>query len=387
MDTLVRSFSPLFPPAQGSVSLVDWDRKSVEQVQPFSGVAPQFDVPLGCTVGTEHPWCEVVQSGQAFFASHGHELAALSPAHRTGHAPTTPFALAVIPLPLRQRAHGILTLEVPGEHTFDHDEQAFLLSLAALAGQALDRALLHIEQQTLHQALEERNIELRGYAYALSHNLGEPVQRVWNFLKLAEKQLDGQLDSRTHRLFELARLEAEQITERIEELRTLALIERQTLSLVPLDLTVLLVQVRYDLEPLTRTRKVQWQVQPLPKVQGDALLLWQVLMELLAFAVEDAWEAEQPIIRVEAREEGGEVVLLIQSNGQGFSEALNERVFQVLDHSVPRKTAFGRLGLSNVRRALGRQEGRVRAQGRPGEGVLFAVTLPWVEEEHVGVLT
>ncbi|WP_019588507.1 sensor histidine kinase [Deinococcus apachensis] len=249
-----------------------------------------------------------------------------------------------------------------------------------MAGQALDRAVLTHQQRALRETLEERNIELRGDTHMLSHNLGEPVQRLWNVLKLVDGPLGAQLDPRARRLFELARREAEQLTERVSALRPLAHIEGQALRLQTLDLNVLLVQVRHDLEPLTRERRVRWDAQPLPRIQGDALLMWQVLMELLAFTVEDAWEAQPPVIRVEAHHEDEQVVLCLQGNGQGFPEALSERVFEVLDHSVPRNTAFGGLGLSNVRRALGRQGGRVRAEGRPGEGVLFRVTLPRAEK-------
>lgn len=289
-----------------------------------------------------------------------------------------------MPLPGRQRAHGLLTLEVPGEHSFDADEQAFLLSLAGLAGQALDRSIVTAQRQAILEELEERNIEPRGYTYALSRNVGEPVQRIWNFLKLVEGQADEQFNTRTRCLFTLAWMEAERVTERVDELRTLTRVERQALRPETLDLNVLLVQVRHDLEPITRERKVQWTVGALPKIQGDALLMWQVLMELLAFAIEDAWEREPAVIGVEAEALDGQVMLFLQSNGQGFAGELEERIFEVLDQSVPRKTAFGRLGLSNVRRALGRQGGWVRAEGRPGQGVRFSVALPPAEKFPAG---
>ena len=74
-------------------------------------------------------------------------------------------------------------------------------------------------------------------------------------------------------------------------------------------------------------------------------------MELLAFTVEDAWEARAPAIQVQAETLDDQVV---QTNGPGCAEELEERILEVLDESVPCKSAFGRLGLSNVRRELNR---------------------------------
>lgn len=379
IDTLLRPFSPLFPSDRGGLSLLDWERGRIQQVWLFGEDPPVFTGVPGGALPTGHPWGQAAESGQALFSSHGQNLPPLPGADRT-EPPPAPFAVALVPLPGRERAHAMLILEISGDHTFDADEQAFLLSLAALVGQALDRALLTTRQQALQEALGERNQELRGYTYALSRNLGEPVQRIWNFLKLVEGKLGEQFDVRERRLFTLARQEAEQLAGRIDELRSLALIEQRALRPETLNLNVLVVQIRHDLEPLTREHQVRWEVQLLPNIQGDALLTWQALIEVFVFAIEDAWERELPVVRVEAETVEGQVVLRLESNGQGFPEDLEERIFDVLDHSVPRKTPFGRLGLSNVRRALGRQGGWARAEGRPGRGVRFVLTLPRAEE-------
>ncbi|UQN10037.1 hypothetical protein [Deinococcus sp. QL22] len=136
--------------------------------------------------------------------------------------------------------------------------------MASLTGLALDYVAL--AERT--EQLEESNVELRGYTHALSHNLGEPIERVSNFLKLVKRRLHGQLDTQTRRLFELRRREAEQLAIRVMELRVLALVDRQAMRVTPIDLNVLLVQVHHILAPLTRGRQIEWLVADLPKVKG-----------------------------------------------------------------------------------------------------------------------
>jgi signal transduction histidine kinase len=206
--------------------------------------------------------------------------------------------------------------------------------------------------------------------------LGEPIERVSNFLKVVEGRMKGQLDAQTRRLFELGRREAEQLASRVMELRALALVDRQAMRVTPIDLNVLLVQVRHILAPLTQGRQIQWLVADLPKVKGDALLLWQVFVELLAFVLEDTWDNPNTKIGLDAQVPDGFVILRLWDNGRGFPASVGDRLFEVFDRSVPRQTEFGRLGLSNVRRVIGRHGGRIRVESEEGRGVTFYVTLP-----------
>ncbi|MFB9993473.1 ATP-binding protein [Deinococcus oregonensis] len=384
LDVLHLPFTPLFAWSWGNACVLDWAAQVIRLVQPFGRIDTPPDLALlvpGLPLHSDHLWCQVALSGQALFTSQGLDF--VSSGERVQ---MPPFALAILPLPSRNQAHGVLTLHVSGPHTFDEDEQTFLLSLCGLVGQALDRAVLAQEQEDMRvallkqsEALVENHAELRGYTQALSYNLGEPIERLWNFIKQVEKRLDGQLDPQTRRLFDLGRREAQQLADRVAELRSLSLIERQPLRLIPVNLNVLVVQVRRALEPLTQGREVRWSVERLPMVQGDPMLLWQALTELLVFLVEDTWEEPEPLIWIDAQVLDEQVILRLRDNGPGFPAEVEERLFEVLDHSVQRRTAFGRLGLSNVRRVIGRHGGRIRMETGEGKGVTFFLTLARAE--------
>lgn len=58
----------------------------------------------------------------------------------------------------------------------------------------------------------------------------------------------------------------------------------------------------------------------------------------------------------------------IQDNGVGVPATAQDHLFEVLDRSVARRTAFGRLGLSNVRRVVNRHGGWIRASTPPEGG-------------------
>ncbi|UQN10034.1 ATP-binding protein [Deinococcus sp. QL22] len=70
------------------------------------------------------------------------------------------------------------------------------------------------------------------------------------------------------------------------------------------------------------------------------------------------------------------VILRFWDNGRSFPASVGDRLFEVFNRSVPRQTDFGRPGLSNVRRVVGRHGGRIRVESEEGRGVTFFVTLP-----------
>lgn len=376
VDALLHTLTALDGQPHGAVATLNWEDRVVNEVWSFtpatsasavSGGETQRAEPqppvlvAGDSLDTEDPWGQAARSGVASFG-----------------LPET-----VLPLPGRQQAPGIGVLVFGPSYTpGDEDEQAFLLSVAGLGGQALDRAVAQDALTERTQQLEERNLELHGFTRALAENLGDPLERIHGFLRLAEADLGEHIPVRARRMFTFARLEAEMLAERTDELRTLARVDQQSLRMETVNLSRLLGQVRHDLEPLTRGRAVAWEIGELSDVRGDALLLYQAFLELLAFALENTWDHAEPHIGISAQMPDGYVVVTIWNNGDGVSEDAQDRLFEVLDRSVIRRTALGRLGMSNVRRVIARHGGWVRASSLPEGGLAFVLTLPRPAEEH-----
>ncbi|GGL88534.1 hypothetical protein GCM10010840_28160 [Deinococcus aerolatus] len=356
VDALLQTLGTLDGQPHGVLVVFDGARRVVSALHPFGPAAgapkaepvPDLRPPslvMGAALDTAALWAEVARSGQAVFGP-----------------PVT-----WLPLPGRQQAPGLVALDFGLKYPIDDDEQTFLLSVTGLGGQALEET---------NRQLEERSLELQGFTRALAQNLSEPLQRIHGFLKLAEAALGEDLPPRTRRLFSLAHLEAETLAERSDELRMLAQVDGQPLRLETVDLRRLLAQVQHDLVPLTQGRNVAWTIGALPAVRGDALLLYQAFMELLAFALENTWQHPEPRVSIRAEVPDGQVLVYIQDNGAGVTATAQDHLFEVLDRSVARRTAFGRLGLSNVRRVVNRHGGWIRASTPPEGGLAFVLSLP-----------
>jgi light-regulated signal transduction histidine kinase (bacteriophytochrome) len=166
------------------------------------------------------------------------------------------------------------------------------------------------------------------------------------------------------------------VSERLGELRHLAVLERRDLREEPLELIHLVVQVRSDLEPLLKGRKVNWELGTLPRVMGDALLLRQVFAELLAVALDATQHTAAARIEVAGEVRENRVIVWVRHNGDGLTSEQAGRIFDVFQ--VPH-AVFGaeeRIGLANVRRIVARHGGQVWAEKGDDVGASLMIAFP-----------
>ncbi|UBV44199.1 GAF domain-containing protein (plasmid) [Deinococcus taeanensis] len=253
----------------------------------------------------------------------------------------------------------------------DITERKALEAKANEATRTLERRVLERTRD-----LQDLNAELRAYAIGISRDLTEPLRRVNAFVGLLEGRLKSQVDDRTRRLFKQVREETRRVGDRMDELRHLAALERRELREEPLDLFQLAVQVRSDLEPLVRGRKVAWSVGPLPRVLGDPLLLRLVFTELFAVALDATQDQADARIGVGGEVRGEEVVAWVEHNGRGLTHAQATRIFDVFQVPPAVAGAEERIGLSNVRRIVARHGGQVSASSDGQTGARLLIALP-----------
>ncbi|WP_245588636.1 PAS domain-containing protein [Deinococcus pimensis] len=229
-----------------------------------------------------------------------------------------------------------------------------------------------VEERTRH--LQDLHAELRAYTAAMSRDLQEPARRIEAFLGLLARRLDETLDERSRGYLTMVQNEARRVGDLVTQLLNLSLLERRELRQDAVPLNVLVTQVRSDLAPGLAGRAVEWAVEDLPVVRGDALMLRQVFAELFAGALDAAHHERVAVIEVSAETGGGTATVRVRDNaaGPGLGEA--EALFEVGARAPGEVGVGARVGLANVRRIVERHGGRVWVED--AGGVVFALTLP-----------
>ena len=121
---------------------------------------------------------------------------------------------------------------------------------------------------------------------------------------------------------------------------------------------------------------------PVVVVEADPTLLRSVLKNLLGNALKYTRPRAEAVIEISARESAAEIELCVRDNGIGFDPRFVDKLFGVFQrlHTVEEFEGNG-IGLANVRRIVARHGGRTWAEGEPGKGAAFYLTLPRSEKD------
>ncbi|MBI5509517.1 MAG: response regulator [Deltaproteobacteria bacterium] len=116
-------------------------------------------------------------------------------------------------------------------------------------------------------------------------------------------------------------------------------------------------------------------VQPLPRVRGNGAELREVMLNLLANAV-DAIDGDGEV-HVRAKTERGRAVLEVEDTGCGMTPAVQRRIFEPF-FSTKAEAGTG-LGLSVSHGILRRHDAEIQISSVPGKGTLFRLVFQGIE--------
>jgi signal transduction histidine kinase len=226
--------------------------------------------------------------------------------------------------------------------------------------------------------LERSNRELEDYASVTSHDLQGPLVTIGMYAGLLERKLSDDPEARA--LATHIRTGSERMRGLVRDLLGYARLDREEIKRVPVDLDVTFRETLDALAGPLRDRGAQVVAQPLPTVAGDPGRLRQVLQNLLTNAVKFCDADTVPRVEVTGRlERGGMVRISVHDNGIGFPDGQAEAIFRPFHrlHSADRFEGTG-IGLAVCQKIVEQHDGRIWAEGAPGQGATIHFTLPVV---------
>jgi signal transduction histidine kinase len=237
------------------------------------------------------------------------------------------------------------------------------------------REMLEIaERQT---RVEVANRELEAFSYSVSHDLRAPVRHISGFAELVRRRLATRPDEQTQRYLGRISSSAEKMGKLIDDLLVFSRMGRAEFQATRVRLDDLISDVRRELQPQTEGRHIDWDISPLPEIQGDPAMLRLVVSNLLSNAVKYTGKRAEAHIQIGSLQDDGELVIFVRDNGAGFDMQYADKLFGVFErlHRAEEFDGSG-IGLANVRRIVHRHGGRTWAEGEVGKGATFYFTLP-----------
>jgi two-component system sensor histidine kinase KdpD len=223
-----------------------------------------------------------------------------------------------------------------------------------------------------------RNTLLSG----VSHELRTPLSAIAGAASGLCEHDDGSLSPETRaELLDIIRTEADRMERLVGNLLDMTRLESGGL-VVKKEWVPLAEVVGSALRRMERRlgdRPVRTDIPPdLPMVHADAVLLEQVLSNLIDNVIEYSPPASPvEISAVSNRDGNGSVVIEIADRGPGLPPGTERRVFEKFFRAYPAETRRGvGLGLAIVRGIVEAHGGNVTAENRAGGGAVFRVSLP-----------
>jgi signal transduction histidine kinase len=225
--------------------------------------------------------------------------------------------------------------------------------------------------------LEAANKELEGFSYSVSHDLRAPLRFIVGFSDALMEDHGPSLDAEARRKIDVIRGEGKRMGLLIDDLLAFSRLGRKALQMQELDMSALARTCWDALSAQQDLSRVELRIDTLPRVQGDRVLLGQVLTNLLSNAIKFSSNKELPRIHVSAVTDEKEHIFYVRDNGAGFNPKYQAKLFGVFQrlHDAAEFPGTG-VGLALVQRIINRHGGRVWAEGQPGEGATFYFTCP-----------
>jgi len=248
------------------------------------------------------------------------------------------------------------------------------------------------------QELEERNREVKQFAYIVSHDLKAPLVNLQGFAGELDKAFRvinpvlrvalGQLDERTRRVVEAAaeedvpeslsfiRSSVARMEALVTALLNLSRIGRRDLVLEELDMGAIARSCAEGLSHMIEERGAAVAIAGMPAATADRTAMEQVFGNVLANAVLYLDPERPGRIEVWGERDGEFAAFHVKDNGRGIAENEMDKVFAPFRRAGRQDVPGEGMGLAYVRALVRRHGGTIECRSKLGVGTQMTVRLP-----------
>lgn len=233
-------------------------------------------------------------------------------------------------------------------------------------------------------ALNRSNYELEQFAHLASHDLQEPLRKLFYYSDSLKRKYSTALDEAGTTTLNNMVKAAERMKELITDLLSYSQLQNQVLVFEEVDLNVLLDDVLQDMDHRIQESKGIVEVDDLGTVVGNPLRLRQLFTNLISNSLKYCKADVPPRIHVSSVRENEIVSISVKDNGIGFDEQYSEKIFGLFErlHTRDRFPGTG-IGLSICKKIAELHNGSITARSNVGEYAIFEVTFPLTQNNEL----
>ena len=232
------------------------------------------------------------------------------------------------------------------------------------------------ERKRTEEALQKTNAELQYFAYALTHDLQEPLRMVVNFTELLGREYAGKLGDEADKFITYSVEGALRIEALLKALLAYwEVSEGEQAAFAQIDSGAVLAKALLNLETAIGESGAIVTSDQLPTVLTEEVSLLRLFQNLVSNSIKYNG-GRVPQIHISAEREAAGWAFSVKDNGIGIDPNDVERVFGMFKRLHGSEIPGTGIGLALCKKIVERQGGRIWVESEPGQGATFKFTIP-----------
>jgi signal transduction histidine kinase len=267
----------------------------------------------------------------------------------------------------------------------DHKISGHFIQVHDITSMKLGEVELKETNQKLRAEIEKRGKlieDLDAFSHTVAHDLKNSLGSIFSSTEILNESVEQGDPEQLKEIIGLVRSSAEKAMHITQELLILATVSHTEIEMKPLNMKSIFREAQKRLhQDITASGSKIKQPENWPQAMGHAPWIEEVWTNYLSNAIK--YGGTPPEIEVGADfPENNQVRFWIKDNGKGLTKEEQSKLFRKYARLDPGKAEGYGLGLSIVKRIVGKLGGKfgVESNGKTGQGALFYFILPRVAD-------
>ncbi|MDB5283386.1 MAG: sensor protein [Bacteroidota bacterium] len=259
--------------------------------------------------------------------------------------------------------------------TYDYyeRERQLLERSMDLSNDEMIEANRKLEQQS--EKLKRSNDELKQFAFAVSHDLKEPLRTIASYVQLIELRLKGQFTSETKEFMDFAVSGVKRLQSMLEGMLKYAQVSEGRKDFESVDLNTILKTVVDNLHPIIIEAKVEIKIDEVPElISGNKAQLTLLFQNLVSNSIKFR-AAKAPSIEIRLLKNQRDLLFSVSDNGIGVSGTQKQNLFSMFKRGHNDYEGVG-MGLTICKKIIENHGGVIWLDETAQTGMTVFFTLP-----------
>ncbi|MFI4963431.1 MAG: ATP-binding protein [Legionellales bacterium] len=261
-------------------------------------------------------------------------------------------------------------------HTYNYyeRERQLLERSMDLSSNEMIEANEKLEQQA--QKLQRSNQELKEFAYAVSHDLKEPLRTIASYVQLIELRLKGKFDSETKEFMDFAVSGVKKLQTMLEGMLKYAQVGEEQKDFSLQDLNKVLEMAVDNLRDSIQSNGAVVEItQPLPQIRGNRVQLILLFQNLIANSIKFRSKAK-PHVEITVRNRNTDYLFSVIDNGIGATDSNKQSLFAMFKRGHSNNYEGIGMGLPICKKIVENHGGVIWIDESTTTGLRIDFTLP-----------